>query len=375
MSEEEKLLILKEKIEKAKEELYSASEDNVLEKFMQAYSLNQVYDAITGKDVFTLIDYANHNEDMVPYLVDELNSKKNDPIIEERKGTRQNLFLTNPILTDVTASLNGYYKDLTTSLVLPKGNYRQDYIDRRIIDLPNRKISDKDIEKITTDFLSEIAPQHKHLFTEMNEDGRIFLLDKRIQRIENYGGGFNGANFNYNNTDDSIVIGVFDNDLERLGTVAHELGHEVELLDLRKNVSKEEFFKYRLRSQYAEMKSSTYTLMMYDFLSKIGYPEEEIKSLRTYELLKGRTMANRMMENVYGNNERFLENYNHDLEYTYGIISAIYFNGLDLDEYKKKMSIFDREKVNLHNLDILKKIGCDSTEFDKSFVKCLTKCK
>ncbi len=375
MNIDENLLKLKAKIESAKEDLYSASKEDVLEKFMRVYSLNEVYDAITGKDVFTIADFVKHDEEMAIHLVGELNSKKNDLIKEERIKTRGELFLSNPILTDTATLLNGYYKDLTSSLVLPKGNYRQDYIDRRIIDLPERHISSSDMENIVNDFMSEIAPQHKNLFTEMKEDGRLFLLDHNIRRIANYGGGFNGANFNHGIIDDSVVIGVANNDLERLGTIAHEFGHEVELLDLRKNASPEEFFDYRLRSQYGEMKSSTYTLMMYDFLGKIGYPEEELRSLRTYELLRGRVAANRMMENVYGNNANFLENYNHDLEYTYGIIAAVYFNSLDFDEYNKKMDIFDKEKVSLHNLEILKKIGCNSNEFDRAFTKCLTKCK
>ncbi len=370
MSEEQKIELLRGKVKHHKKLAYDSNKEDMLQNFYIAMGLNTAYEAVTGKDIFTIKGFASCQPDeMVWHLINQIDECKNNKIKKEKLDVKKELFLKNSILTDTSARLNEYYKELKDKNNI-NNNYKEYYLPRLLTPLPDRFIHDEEIKEIITEFLKQEEPEYKDIYEEMERDGRVFLLNGPLKSIVDYGGGCNGANYDYNSIDDTIVIKKHKNDLAKICSIAHELAHSIELLKLRKVLSEEDYLKYRLTTQYGEIYPIAMELKCQDFLEKNNLYKDEVKNIRTRALIRHKMFIDRMIRNIYGEETSYLENFNHDLEYTNATIGGIYLS----NNSKELIEKFNKEKINSTGLEIFEKIGCTPNEFDKALTKQLKKC-
>ena len=355
-----------EKVEKA----YNTTEEFVLQDFYNAKSSSDMYEAITGKELFSIETFVSkHTDEMAKCLLNKLDEFKNNVIKEEKIKVKEEAFLNDSLISETSIRLNNYCDGLKEKNNLT-GNYNEFYIPKLLSPLRDVEIPEEEIKEIINAFLEKEEPEYKDIYDYMESEGRIFLLEDRIKSVVDYGGGCNGANYDYDSIDDTIVIKKHKNDVAKLCVIAHEIAHAIELLKLRKILSREEYLKYRLSTQYGEIYPVTMQFKCQDFLEENNLYTEDIKNVRTRQLLTYKRSVNNMVNNIYGETF-YLENFNHDLEYSNALIGGVYLSNQNNKELINK---FDKEKLNCRGLDIFDKIGCCGKEFDKTLTKQLKKC-
>lgn len=355
---DERLEKIRKIIDERKQILYDSSDDVAMENFLIVEGVDALHEMLTGKKYFDYSEDAFTDRQAL-FCVKELMDKRNKPIREERLRVRSQALFSNPILSVASMEINKYCDSIKGDIILPK-----------------RDISAEEIRDIMTAFLSEENKEYKDFYKDMDKDGRVFLLNEGESIPMNCGRGVNVSNYDYYNVNDSIIISPVDNNLERLGVIAHELGHSIELMDIRNKCNHDQFFEFRLLSQYAEVFSSYYTLRCYDFLEKAGFSRDEIRKLRTKEILKTQVdVQDLLYEIALKESEEFVSPFNAKLLYTYGATLPIYFDNIENDEERRRIvDIYNKEKLNNQGLDIYNKVGCDHKVFKKSFKKHTDRC-
>ncbi len=208
----------------------------------------------------------------------------------------------------------------------------------------------------------------------MKKEGKIFFLDGEFKSSINYGGACNGVDYDYEEPYDVIVVKRCNNDLETIVNLVHEIAHTIEFLELREEVSKEEFLKFRFTTQYGEIKAGIYELKCCDFLEDLGFPSEEIERIRTKKMIEHMDMLKSLISDIYNDESFYTENFNHSLEYAYLAFASVYFANIDEEEFFDTMKKYDKEKINTKGFSIFEKIGCDRESIKETTAKQLKKC-
>ena len=380
MRQEEQLKKLSEEIERRRKVFYEKNEETAMEDFFKLKVLCDCYEAITGEAKFSYSELGNNEifeEDFVVALTDRINSEKNDVVVEEKKKAKKEA-LFNSGLVNIYSIMENYYKELEEKSNLPEGNYKRWYIDKLILDIPKRYLSEEKIGKVVNMFLENINYKYHDIYNKMREEGKIFFLDGNFQSSTNYGGACNGIDFDYENPYDVIVVKRCDNDLETIVNLVHELAHTIEYLELREKVDKQKFLDFRFTTQYGEITAGIYELKCCDFLEDLGFPSEEVEKVRTKKAMEHMDTLQRFIKDVYSDENTgrntYTENFNHDLEYVYLVFASLYFANIDEEKFTDTMKKYDEEKINTRGFSIFNKIGCDNETLEKMAVKQLKKC-
>lgn len=373
MNEEQKLKLLENKIEVYKEKLLIPSDDNqVLENFYTVLSLNDIYYSITGKNLFVMRkDLKDMDNNILDKLTKTINHN-NDLVVKEKQDVRKSLFLKGDFLLDSLHTLNDYYGELKNNIGLADSYFKEYYIQDRIANIPDRKMSDAEIDEVVNAFLKDNYSEYQDIYNIMKEEGRIFLNNDMPGSIGNCKCS---CNYNYDTIEDYIIIGKHKNDLIKISSIIHELLHAIEIIKLRKNVGREDFLKFRHTSQYQEIKPFTYQGFAYDFLEEFGYPGDEIKKIRTKEILKNKLFLNSMVNNVYDfENTTYLDGSNLTLEHTLGFLTSTCLLDKKEEEFNKSIEIYNKEKLNCSGLELFDKLKIDEKTIEKGLDKQLKKC-
>ncbi len=153
MKQEEQLKILSNEIEVRREKFYERNEDTIMEDFFRLKVLCDCFEAITGEVKFSYNEFKNpiFDDEFVSFFINELNTKKNDVIVEEKQLAKEEL-LFNPVLTNLYTMIEDYYNKLKERSDIPEGNYKRWYIDKLITNIPDRKLSEEEFENIVNMF-------------------------------------------------------------------------------------------------------------------------------------------------------------------------------------------------------------------------------
>ncbi len=359
---------LKEKILECKNNLANSKEEDLLGNFLLTHSLSTMLKGITGEVLF---DYdwfeTEHKEKEAGFIAEELEKKKNEVVLEQKKKFKSDFFY-NPLITDPLNTLNNYFENLKASLPAEQQKYKLDYINRLLTKNKERKFSKEELSEIMTLFLEKTNPKYKDLYNELYENGQIIFIDKYkdFRATSGFNSGYYGKSNDYN----FIVEPEVENHLYHVCNLAHEIGHTIEDIELREQNDYDTFLKYVLTSQFAECKSSIYEMKSLDFLEEIGYPKEEVENIRTHRMLVKRIPLKRMLTYIYSDKNNYLESFDDNLLNTNGFLLSMY-----MYNNPEKINIFDQEKLTSQGIEIYNKLDCDSQKINKSLVKYLKRCK
>ncbi len=343
----EQMQCIKDKFYQELDELNN-SDENIYLNFLSVVTLNTIYRAVVGDNLFNIKNFKDNNPDKYNYILNVEYRKSNyikkivDYNLEEMES--------NNVLDKLCKLLSLYVKD-------------KDNLNSRNIKL------DKDFkDKLIIDFLNNEDPVYKDIYLNMKKDNRILFLN---EPFDNY----NGVSYVVPRKDKNsnyIFINCFYDDFFALSVLMHELGHLKEYLELKQKLPIDEFVTYQLTSPYIEVNSMCLSLKFIKYLEKLGLPDDEIKFLRNEELIFSYDNINKLiLADTIDGEEGLLSK----LRYTYGGMISMFFDGIeDKNILSRKEDIFSKEKILNNDMEILDKIGCSVKCENYAVKKYIKKC-
>ncbi len=356
MKENMQLSQVKEILNKNIEMLYKSAENDLYQNYRSAYTLNNIYQKLTGENVFKQQEFLINNLDYSKII-----ESQNDKILSSLDSNIQNnleTFKQNNLLTDSVLAMNNFIKSIIDDVL------SDSFIKTKI------KLSDEEQREIINGFLSEYNFDNKDIYDKLKEESRIVSLKQKIPSVR-------ALTYTHSNTlvhDDSLIfINDFDNDFYKLNVLVHELGHAIELENLKKELSPEKFLEFQKTSLFTETNSINNQLRFLNFLTEQNYPQEEIKNIRTKELTIYSSNINSvylyLKDNFTDEKESMLDNFG----YMYGYLVSIYLDSIKKDN--DLSNVFDQEKLNVNGPEMFEKIDCDSKKLTKAINMQIKKCR
>lgn len=239
----------------------------------------------------------------------------------------------------------------------------------------NYHLNEIEQANIINGFLATYHPEHRNLYNELKEDGRIIYLDKT--RMGRATPGLSFPDVYGNNKDYVFVSRVAYNytlcdDLFFINILLHELGHLMEFRDLNKQnfATPKEINNFHLHSFYTETNSILQEFRYADFLKRYGFTKgisDGVKKKIVDSVLTYPAQLQQNPSRLYaGFSSNMAYNYKECLKYYYGSICSLYLHGLDEGEFREKMDIYNQAKLVDPNCELLGKINCNTKNLVKS---------
>lgn len=333
-----------------------------LETFQYATSasvLSSFYEILTGQSIFSLSDVLydpNHPKSQMCYQ----QGLKEQKYLVNQENVNLERVKYSQMLQNANLQMATYLSD-KFPLLLSRGYQPLDL-----------HLTRKDFRNIMTDFLAYTSPEHKDLFNQLDDEGRIFFLPKG-SNWDSRGATFidpvpNSDNF-------YMIIKGEENDLEVLNTAAHEMGHVIEIMKLREILSPRMFYYLQSSTFYNETESMFYTQEYFKYLKEIGINDESIRPLATNEILTTFTSLNEIYDCIVDGRNAHPGPIIEPFKYAYGGLISTYLANIEdkklLEEAKKK---FGKEKLTDQDIEIFERIGCTGDVLEESIEKQLKLC-
>ena len=315
MTEKEKTLLLEKKILEKKEIFKNSNAENIYCNYSDLMTLEFDYRKITGNK--TIIDnnflneFYKNNKSLVDGPMNDTYFKiqeiKNNVIDKNLKE------LNNIVLFDILDIVN---KKINNKKIINITNIEKS--------IDNTILTYNDIDNIINDFLKTTNYKYKDLYKNLKEQGLVFFTDK----LKSFGNCYNDIDIN---SDYSYIM--INKNLSVINTclvIAHELGHIIEVLELKNNnINKKDLYNFLSNSVFNEVISTSYGKKCIDYLDNIGIDNQTIKKYRIqYFFNEGLGYANDIVakkRNMYS------------IKRTYAMIINNYIDSIILPNKRKEL--------------------------------------
>ncbi len=354
MGEFEQLMRLKQDILERSERFY---EGGSYGEYSLLSGMSYIYKLYTNEDLFSLRTIYNNNLPLHDKMVSEECNMESYVVSEVPKhicALRQ---------TDIVPASYQLFTRMSRELQPAQLNYR---------------LNEREQDNIINGFLATYYPEHKNLYNELKENGRIIYLDKT--RMGSVNPGLSFPDVYGKNKDYVFVSRVANNytlhdELFFINILLHELGHIMEFRDLNnkglttfKDI--DDFHKY---SFYTETHSILQEFRYADFLKRYGFTQDISDGVKKKIIDSFVIYPEQLQQDpnlmFAGYSPRIAYSYKECLKYYYGGIVGLYFNGLDEREFRKRMALYDQIKLKDPNCEMLDKINCNTKTLIKSVYK------
>lgn len=352
--------------------------DLLYKKYLQATSLKQA--RIIYESINTLL-YAYtelFEEELTAHKTYRINTDYLIKILE-RKGHKNNLFINNFLKN------KKYHQEFLGS-ILNEINYGSFQIEEE----KGHFYSQKELEDILKNYYQEYAPDSFSIYQNLIQDHRLITIPAEDEN-DYYHLGITYIDV-YHNTP-FVIAYKFNNDIEYLGTLVHEIGH---IEDISK-ISDNRLLNYSEKSIYPEVNSLYREKRFYEFLIRNNIDQQYVKSRLLLELdftieelaavillcrlpdkylkrSKYKKMNNQQIDrlvtdltvqNITYNREVFQEiDIMEELSYSYGQVLSYYFL-----ENPDQYSYFVERKYDLFEQRLFTELGITSEKIIKILQK------
>ncbi len=214
--------------------------------------------------------------------------------------------------------------------------------------IDNTSLTYNDIDNIINDFLKTTNYKYKDLYKNLKDEGRVFFTD-----LKNNSSGSCYNDINYNSDYSYIIINKNQSIIQMCITIAHEVGHIIENLELKdKNIKEKDYFNFNMYSVFNEIKAVSFATKCIDYLENINLDKTTIKKYRVLDFFN--TYLG------YVNDVALKKRDLYSIKRVYAMIINNYLSSIVLPSKKDKLEkIYDENKLLDNDIKILEKLKCN----------------
>ena len=244
MTLEEQTTLLEKKILEKKDIFLCSNEKNVFRNYSDLMTLEYDYRKITGNKKIIDDNFLNkfylYRKDLVDGPMDSacimqkiIRNQIIDKNIKQLVGVA-----THDILRPMISTISS--KDLKNIKKIEKS-------------FDNTNLDYNDVDNIINDFLKINNYKYRNLYNKLKEQGRIFLVDDYNHLGSCYSDIDPNSDYSY------IIINKNQSIISICLSIAHELGHIIEILELKdNNISNDDLYKFTVYNVFDEVISTSY---------------------------------------------------------------------------------------------------------------------